>query len=69
MNIAAFRGYTGELKILAPLLNKHYWKKVVSMEIKYIKSAVRFLNRDWVNKEGLDLSLYSLEKSKPPKLT
>ena len=26
------------------------------MEIKYIKSAARVLNRDCVNKEGLDLS-------------
>ena len=26
------------------------------MEIKYIKSAARLLDRDWVNKGGLDLS-------------
>ena len=26
------------------------------MEIEYIKSAARLLNRDWVNKGGLDLS-------------
>ena len=26
------------------------------MEIKYLKSPGRLLNRDWVNKEGLDLS-------------
>ena len=26
------------------------------MEMKYIKSAARLLNRDWVNKGGLDLS-------------
>ena len=26
------------------------------MEIKYVKSAVRLLNRDCVNKKGLDLS-------------
>ena len=26
------------------------------MEIKYIKSASRLLNKDWVNKRGLDLS-------------
>ena len=24
------------------------------MEISYIKSASRFLNRDWINKRGLD---------------
>ena len=26
------------------------------MEIKYIKSAVRLLDRNWINKGGLDLS-------------
>ena len=26
------------------------------MEIIYVKSAARLLNRNWVNKEGLDLS-------------
>ena len=26
------------------------------MEIKYVKSAARFLNKDWVNIRGLDLS-------------
>ena len=30
------------------------------MEIKYIKSAVRVLNRDCVNKGGLDLSKTAL---------
>ena len=26
------------------------------MEIEYIKNAARLLNRDWVNRGGLDLS-------------
>ena len=26
------------------------------MEIKYLKSATRLLNRDYVNRQGLDLS-------------
>ena len=33
------------------------------MEIKYIKSATRILDRDWVNKEGLDLSKEVLQAS------
>ena len=30
--------------------------RVLGMEIKYIKSDAKLLNRDWVNKGGLDLS-------------
>ena len=33
------------------------------MEIKYIESAARLLNRDWVNKRGLDLSKEVLRAS------
>ena len=31
-------------------------KRVFWMEIEYLKSAVRLLNKDCVNKRGLDLS-------------
>ena len=36
---------------ISPIEMRSLW-----MEIRYIKSAVRLLNRDWVNKWGLDLS-------------
>ena len=40
----------------APLLINTIEMRVLWMEIKYIKSASRLLNRAWVNKGGLDLS-------------
>ena len=36
---------------ISPIEMRSLW-----MEIKYIKSAARLLDRDWVNKGGLDLS-------------
>ena len=40
----------------APLLINTIEMRVLWMEIKYIKSASRLLDRAWVNKGGLDLS-------------
>ena len=40
----------------APLLISPIEMRVLWMEIKYIKSASRLLDRNWVNKRGLDLS-------------
>ena len=40
----------------APLLINTIEMRVLWMEIEYIKSAARLLNRCWVNKGGLDLS-------------
>ena len=37
--------------IISPIEMRSLW-----MEIKYIKSTVRLLDRVWVNKGGLDLS-------------
>ena len=40
----------------APLLINPIEMRVLWTEIKYIKNAPSLLNRDWVNKRGLDLS-------------
>ena len=36
---------------MSPIEMRSLW-----IEIKYVKIAARLLNRNWVNKEGLDLS-------------
>ena len=36
---------------ISPIEMRSLW-----MEIEYVKSAARLLNREWVNKRGLDLS-------------
>ena len=36
--------------------NNYYWNEGTLMEITYLKSAARLLNRDWANRRGLDLS-------------
>ena len=36
---------------ISPIEMRSLW-----MEMKYIKSTTRLLNRNWVNKEGLDIS-------------
>ena len=36
--------------------NNYYWNEGTLMEIAYLKSAARLLNRDWANRTGLDLS-------------
>ena len=40
----------------APLLNKYYWNEVILNEVEYMKSAARLLNKDYVKREGLELS-------------
>ena len=36
---------------ITPIVMRSLW-----MEIKYVKCAAKLLNRDWINKRGLDLS-------------
>ena len=48
--------YTRRNKFCHPYLIDNIEMKSLWMDIKYLKSAARLLNRDWVNKRGLDLS-------------
>ena len=48
--------YTKTNKFWHPCLINTIEMRSLSMEIKYIKSTARLLNRVWVNKRGLDLS-------------
>ena len=47
--------YTGVKKYWHPYLINTIEIRSLWMEIKYVKSAARLLNRVWVNKGGLDL--------------
>ena len=48
--------YTGAKKYRNPYLINTIEMRSLWMKIEYIKSAARLLNKDWVNKRGLDLS-------------
>ena len=48
--------YTCGKKEIHPYYISPIEMRFLRMEIKYIKSATRLLNRDWVNKGGSDLS-------------
>ena len=48
--------YTGAKKDWHPYLINTIEMRSLWMEIKYIESTARLLDRDWVNKGGLDLS-------------